>query len=333
LRRGRDPAPLGGGGQGAVLRPRAAAAALAGAAVLAAGPAAPPVKALAWIDPRADAFQALAYQPTECLPQAPDPAAGLSIEIGRAAFRSPLTLGGQAARAGLSCESCHRNGHGNPDFLFPGLSGEAGTADVTSSVMSSHRGDGQFNPKPIPDLSGPKAALKVDQDPARSDLSRFIRGLVVEEFDGEPPPPAVLEGLTAYVRALTPAWCPRTNRQALPAHGLLDDARRALLAANATAASDPATAKAMVAAARHALGLVDERLSGPPGRGARARLRAAARLIAEAASDVSGDPAGARAKLQLALDQHPALEKEIERATPHSLFDPRRLKAALDGAT
>ncbi|MGF7473737.1 hypothetical protein WFJ45_23635, partial [Salmonella enterica subsp. enterica serovar Minnesota] len=73
-----------------------------------------------------------------------------SARIGRAAFNSPLLLGGQAARAGLSCASCHRNGRGNPDFHFPGISGAPGTADVTASLLSSHRGDGQFNPKPIP---------------------------------------------------------------------------------------------------------------------------------------------------------------------------------------
>nr|QQZ49991.1 hypothetical protein JKL49_25640 [Phenylobacterium glaciei] len=69
--------------------------------------------------------------------------------------------GGQAARAGVACETCHRSGRSNPDFLFPGVSGPPGSADVTSSLFSSHRGDGIDDPVPIPDLSGPRAGLKV----------------------------------------------------------------------------------------------------------------------------------------------------------------------------
>src|SRR5687768_90851 len=70
---------------------------------------------------------------------------------------------------------------GNPDFLFPGLSGAVGTADVTSSIMSSHRGDGTINPKPIPDLAGPPAERIVSRAAESRALESFIRGLIVEE--------------------------------------------------------------------------------------------------------------------------------------------------------
>ena len=73
--------------------------------------------------------------------------------------------------------------------------------------MSSHRGDGIFNPKPIPDLAGDPAKLKVSRDPGKDDLKRFIHGLITQEFDGPEPPPAVLEGLAAYVRSLSPPAC------------------------------------------------------------------------------------------------------------------------------
>lgn len=93
-----------------------------------------------------------------------------------AGFASPCPAsggGGQAARAGLSFESCHRSGRPHPQFLFPGASGAPGTADVTASLFSSHRGNGRDDPVPIPDLSGPRARL-----------APFIHGLVTQEFDG-----------------------------------------------------------------------------------------------------------------------------------------------------
>ena len=123
-----------------------------------------------------------------------DPAERARIEVGRAAFRTPLLLGGQAARLGLSCESCHANGRGNPAFRFPGLSGAPGTADVTAPLMSARRGDEVFDPRPIPDLAAPGKVARVRGDPA---LGAFVRGLIVEEFDGREPPPAVLDGLVA----------------------------------------------------------------------------------------------------------------------------------------
>ena len=70
-----------------------------------------------------------------------------------------------------------------------------GTADVTSFRFSPRRGDLQDNPRPIPDLSGPKSGLKVAQTSESGDLERFITGLVVEEFDGPQPPDRVIRGL------------------------------------------------------------------------------------------------------------------------------------------
>ena len=149
----------------------------------------------------------LTSEPGDCLTAPTDPAQTRSIAIGAAAFRAPLLLGGQAARSGLSCNSCHRAGHDNPAFSYPGLSGAPGTADVTASLFSSHRGDGQFNPKPIPNLAGDKALLKIDQSQDRGELELFILGLITQEFDGPTPSPAVLTGLASYVRALSPQAC------------------------------------------------------------------------------------------------------------------------------
>lgn len=282
-----------------------------------------PLQALHWVAPDADPVAAFASQPTECLARPADPAAARAVEVGRAAFRTPLLLGGQAARVGLTCESCHRQGRGNPQFLFPGASGAPGTADVTLSLFSSHRGNGLHDPKPIPDLAGPRDRLKV----APGDLAPFIRGLIVEEFDGREPPPAVLEGLAAYVRALSPAACPAADREPVRAAGLLEDARRALDAAgHAFAAGDRPTAVLMIAAARANLGLIDERYRALPAEVA--RLRAADRDLSALQQAVRESRPDTSAALARWRANSVRLQAALAAAEPRSLFDPDRLRTA-----
>jgi hypothetical protein len=252
------------------------AAAVVGVLVAAAAIAAvPPIRAARWTAPGADIVAALTRRPVECLARPTTAGAAYEVEVGRAAFRAPLLLGGQAARAGLACDSCHTNGRVNRAFYFPGLSGAPGTADVTSSLLSSHRDDGVDNPRPIPDLGGPKSALKVDQSPESPGLARFIHGLVTEEFDGAEPPPAVLQGLAAYVRALTPAACAAEGTEPIRVDQPIADARRAVGAAIAALdRRDDPTAVLMIEAARSQLALIDERY------GAFARDRAGVRVAA-----------------------------------------------------
>ena len=277
----------------------------------------------------ADPHRALGSVPTECLKIPADPALAARIEVGRAAFRTPVVLGGQAARAGITCETCHRGGRTNPTFLFPGVSGAPGTADVTNSLFSTHRGNGIDDPKPIPDLSGPRAKLKVSQDPAEKTLEPFIHGLITEEFDGPEPTPATLDGLAAYVRALNPAACPAKARQPLTAALLMSDARRALKAAQAQAAAgDDATAILMVASARSRLGLIDERYAAPSLAKPRADLRAADHRLADIQAALHDHRRDVGAALDAWLAASPALERELAAGQPASLFDPARLAQA-----
>ena len=275
-----------------------------------------PVRDSQWLAP-GTLYAGLSREPPECFVPPADPARRRQSEIGRAAFRTPLLLGGQAARAGLSCASCHRNGRGNPDFVFPGLSAAPGTADVTASLMSSHRGDGRFNPRPIPDLGGPRAALKVSQDPAAGTLEAFIRGLVVEEFDGPEPSPAVLDGLAAYVRALRPEGCRGGDRRISLASRLVLAEQAVALAA----AEQGETRRLLFAAARSQLGAIDERFAIPGGEPARALLRDADRDLAALRSG-NGDLGAWR--------RHwPERRRQLLRLERRSLFDPQRLRAAL----
>ncbi|MGZ8285431.1 MAG: hypothetical protein ACXW27_10615 [Allosphingosinicella sp.] len=275
-----------------------------------------PIREARWLAP-GSVHAGLSREPSECFARPADPAERRRARIGRIAFRTPLLLGGQAARAGLSCASCHRNGRGNPDFLFPGLSGAAGTADVTASLMSRHRGDGRFNPRPIPDLGGPRDALKVSRDPRNRALEAFIEGLVVEEFDGPEPSAPVLDGLAAYVRALRPEACGRGKRRVSLA------SRLALVEDSADLASAEAgeTRRLLLAAARSQLGEIDERFAIAGGEPARAILREADRELRGLRSGEAGMERWRRL--------WPGWKRKLSRLEPSSLFDERRLRAAL----
>jgi hypothetical protein len=234
-----------------------------------------PIRESRWLQ-SSDIVRDLTSLPAECVAWPSDKRQRRAVAVGRILFRSPLLLGGQAARAGLSCASCHRNGRSNPHFHFPGISGEPGTADVTASLMSKKRGDGAFNPRPIPDLAGSPSTLKVPRDPSREDLKRFIHGLIVEEFDGSEPSAAALDSITAYVRAMSSEACPRGAEPAITLNAMLTDVDSAVrLAAQAYASGDGATGRALLAAARSTLGSIDERFQLARLEGARSQLRAA----------------------------------------------------------
>src|SRR5687767_3392053 len=200
-------------------------------------------------------------EPGECVGWPASPPLNESARIGRVAFQAPLLFGGQAARAGLSCASCHRNGRDNPVFHFPGISGAPGTADVTASLLSSHRGDGKSNPKKIPDLADP-AQQKISRDPRSDDLRKFIRGLIVEEFDGPEPPRAVLQGLVDYIRFMDFGECGKGG--AITLRSAVADVEAAVrLAEEQAVAGDQATARVLLGAARSMLGRINERFSVP----------------------------------------------------------------------
>ena len=286
----------------------------------------PPLREARWLAPERQ-MHALTHEPTECLHAPADPQLARGIAIGRAAFRTPLLLGGQAARAGLSCNSCHRSGRGNPGFQFRGLSGAPGTADVTSSLMSSHRGDGINNPIAIPDLSG--SVHKVSRAASDPALETFIRGLIVEEFDGPEPSALTLASLAHYVRALTPGACPPAHEQHIRFANHLSHARSAVQAAQfALDARDPATARLMLASARTELGLIDERYAAPALADDRQGLREADLELAaiQQAIDAGQADAGLRSTAWLADVARWA--EPLARDEPRSLFNAERLAAS-----
>jgi hypothetical protein len=299
---------------------------LAAAALLAAaGPDLSVIHAARWLAPGADGPRALGSIATECLGKPANAEASYWVEVGRAAFKSPLLLGGQAARAGLACDSCHQNGRNNPDFFFPGVSGAPGTA-TRAALLSSHPADGIDHPKPIPNLSGPKSELKVNQDPTTAALEPFVHGLVTGEFDGAEPPPAVIKGLAAYVRALAPDACPVEAREPLTAAVYIDNSRRSARASlGALSRGDRETAAFLAETARSPLGLIYERYDQPDADASRAALHAADLELAAAAQAVRARDPHARDRLVAWLAESRAWAKTVEAEEPGSLFNPKRL--------
>lgn len=200
---------------------------------------------------------------------------------GRALFNAPMLLGGQAARADISCASCHSNGRRNAHFFLAGISSDPGTADVSSSFFSLARSDGKFDPKPIPDLAFPG---KISRDPATGDLERFLRGLIVEEFSGREPSKGAISALAAYVRTI--GDCGATQEQPRRLEDQVSLVRQSVLSAEIMARlGDSESAAVLVAGARNQLGLIDERFAGPElGRERRMLLRASRLLQPDAQS-------------------------------------------------
>lgn len=279
---------------------------------------APPLlRDAAWTQPSAALARDLTHAPGECLARGGD-----DVELGRALFRTPALLGGPVARIGISCQSCHANGRVNARFLLPELTDRPGRADVTSEWASAVRGDGVMNPRPIPDLVDANARDAFGA--AREPLEAFVRGVIVDEFQGAPPPDAAFAALIAYVRALEGRACPQQDERLTLAHAAAD-VRRARAAASAYA-HDRATAALAILAAQDALGRIAERLPGE----AFARDR---RMLAR----LAGDLAAARDAPDLAhaladpawTARFDALVRKLERRERETYFNEETLAAAL----
>jgi hypothetical protein len=143
----------------------------------------------------------------------------------------------------------------------------------------------------------------------------------------------VLNGLAAYVRALSPGACPSVASEPVTAAQALADARRATAAAIAALDHhDAASAVLMIEAARSLLGDVDERYRGmalAPQRGA---LALASAELDAAQADVAARPDAARAALVIWLAKQPSWSSPVLAAEPQSLYAPSRLARATTAA-
>jgi hypothetical protein len=288
--------------------------------------AAPPLfETLRWTAPGAE-LEALSSQPSACLYF--DPQNEAMVQAGQALFNTPTLLGGQAAKAGLNCASCHVSGRGNPHFLMNGVSEGPGTADVSHSFFSAARGNGRFDPVPIPDLAKPG---KVSRDPATKALEPFIRTLIVEEFAGHEPSPAMLEALAAYVRSIQN--CPGGDKNPVPRKlenqlGLVQAATNG--AVNALGWKDEDASRLLIAAARYQLGLIAERYAGPKLASERKALLAESRRLQLLADQSAPMEKRAEGIFNWQNRFEKNVSKDLRRSVDKSLYNPTLLAAKLN---
>jgi hypothetical protein len=195
----------------------------------------------------------LTQEPFACVTA--EPADRERIAEGEALFNSPFLLGGQAAKAGLSCAACHRNGRGNPDFAFGALSENAGHADVTDAFLGPKRADGIDNPVAIPDLAD--AASQTVSRKVES-LTVFLDAQLTEEFEAARAAPETLAALAAYVAAIGAPDCPG-GLQPMSYRSELMRAQTAIERSAVYARTSPKAEAALRLAARAALGRLHER--------------------------------------------------------------------------
>jgi cytochrome c peroxidase len=122
------------------------------------------------------------------------------VNLGDLAFSSPIVLGGVARRAGISCNTCHVNGASNPRLYIPHLSTRPGNFDTTGALFNPKADNGVLDPVRIPSLRGARYLAPYGNDGRNASLRDFIRTVIVDEFAGPEPSPAILDALVAYIQ-------------------------------------------------------------------------------------------------------------------------------------
>jgi Di-haem cytochrome c peroxidase len=121
------------------------------------------------------------------------------VKLGDAAFNAPALLGGAARHAGMSCNICHINGTFNPRLFVPGMSLRPGTFDTTGPIFNPLADNGVNDAVTTPSLRGARFLQPYGHDGRIASLRDFVRNVIVNEFSGAEPTPAVLDALVAYI--------------------------------------------------------------------------------------------------------------------------------------
>jgi cytochrome c peroxidase len=121
------------------------------------------------------------------------------IKLGNLAFSSPSILGSVAQQAGISCETCHVNGAGNAKLFMPKMSTRPGNFDTTGALFNPKADNGVLDPVRIPSLRGARYLAPYGHDGRIASLRDFVRNVIVNEFAGAEPSPAVLDAIVAYI--------------------------------------------------------------------------------------------------------------------------------------
>lgn len=200
--RGRRVSP-GGGGAARQWRRLAAVPVMLTASLLPAGAGLAQEDPLKWLPPGSTVQTTLSERPARWIrAEMEGGTMGYTARLGELAFRSPLTLGREAARRGLSCDACHPNGAANVRFFVPGASDRPGNVDVTHREFHFREDDGVTNPVNIPSLRGVRLTAPYGHDGRVASLRDFSRHVIMNEFGGPEIEPWLLDALVAYQQQL-----------------------------------------------------------------------------------------------------------------------------------
>jgi cytochrome c peroxidase len=124
------------------------------------------------------------------------------VALGDLAFNSPSILGDVARRAGISCGTCHVGGANNAKLFIPGLSTRPGTFDTSGALFNPKADNHVFDPVRIPSLRGARYLAPYGHDGRMASLRDFVRNVIVGEFAGPEPSPALLDAIVAYLQEI-----------------------------------------------------------------------------------------------------------------------------------
>jgi Di-haem cytochrome c peroxidase len=122
------------------------------------------------------------------------------VNLGNLAFSSPSIMGGVARQANISCGTCHVNGAGNAKFFMPKMSTRHGNFDTTGPLFNPMADNGLLDPVRIPSLRGARYLAPYGADGRMASLHDFVRNVIVNEFAGPEPSPAIVDAIVAYLQ-------------------------------------------------------------------------------------------------------------------------------------
>jgi hypothetical protein len=122
------------------------------------------------------------------------------VNLGDIAFSSPAILGGVARQTGISCSTCHVNGASNPKFYIPGLSTRPGNFITANALFNAAANNRLLDPVTIPSLCGARYLAPYGHDGRIASLRDFIHNVIVNEFAGPEPSPAILDAMVIYIQ-------------------------------------------------------------------------------------------------------------------------------------
>ncbi len=122
------------------------------------------------------------------------------VNLGDLALSAPQILGGMARQAGISCSTCHINGVSNPKPYVPGLSTRPWTFDTPGGLFNAKADNHVLDPVTIRSLRGARYLAPYGHNGHMASLRDFVRNVIVNEFDGPEPSPAVHKVLEPAMR-------------------------------------------------------------------------------------------------------------------------------------